>query len=322
LARKQVRKNYLKNSLARRKQRFIGRCLLGLKIVLLVGGLTGTSLLLILAYDTVTQSSYFEAKTITVEGNRELSKESILELVGLKLRDNILSVNVNTLRHRLIANPWVAAAEIQRTLPDAIHIRVKERVPIAIVDLERLFYVDEKGEIFKPAESSDKARVPIVTGLSVSGFDFGDPWRSPQFKAVMDMLRLSRGHDSVIPFASLHRVHVDRDMGLTLFATLEPYSPPARSMCTPALASATDGGRPARPSPAAIKVGFGGYESKFSRLRDIFSYLKQESGFLNLQFVDLDDTDRIVVRPSVAGQPGGPSVAEGCDLGSGRRKEV
>jgi cell division protein FtsQ len=322
LARKQVRKNYFKNSLSRRKQRFIGRCLLGLKIVLLVGGLTGTSLLLILAYDTVTQSSYFEAKMITVEGTRELSKGKVLELAGLKLGDNILSVNVHTLRDRLMANPWIAAADIERTLPDAIHIQIRERVPMAIVDLERLFYLDENGAIFKLAESSDKARVPIVTGLSLSAFDLSDPWRSPLFGAVMDVLRLSRGHDSVIPFESLHRVHVDRDMGLTLFATLEPYSPPALPICMPALASTAGGGGPAGPNPAAIKVGFGSYESKFSRLRDIVSYLKRDSGFLNLQFVDLDDTDRIVVKPSVGGQPGSPSVADGCGLGSSRRKEV
>ncbi|UCD87126.1 MAG: FtsQ-type POTRA domain-containing protein [Desulfobacterales bacterium] len=131
--------------------------------------MAGISLLLILAYDAVTQTSYFEAHEITVEGNKELSKQTVLKQAGLKLHENILAVNLNTIRYRLMAHPWVASAAIERALPDTIHIRVKERVPIAIVDLDRLFYVDERGEIFKPVESSDRVRVPVVTGLSLSG---------------------------------------------------------------------------------------------------------------------------------------------------------
>ena len=283
-----------------------------------MGGLIGTSLLLILVYDAVTQSPYFEAKKITVEGCRELSRGRILKLTGLKLHDNILSVNVKTLQHTLVADPWIAAAEIERTLPDEIHIRVRERVPIAIVDLGGLYYLDENGEIFKPAEVSDKARGPIVTGLSLAGFDFENPWGSRLFKSVMEALHLCRRHDSVIPFASLHRIHVDRDIGLTLYASLAPYHSLPTLMCTPAVAGSAEG----RISPAAIKVGFGRYESKFSRLRDMVSYLKRQDGFLNLQYVDLDDADRVVVRPSVAGQAGTPSVAGGSGTGLDRRKEV
>jgi len=318
LAKKKTRKNHYKNSLAQRRQRVLGRILTGVKILFLMAGLIGTSLLLILAYDAVTQSPYFEAKKITVEGCRELSRGKILKLTGLKLHDNILSVNVKTLRNTLVADAWIAAAEIERTLPDEIHIRVRERVPIAIVDLEGPYYIDENGEIFKPVEASDKARGPIVTGLSLAGFDVENPWGSRLFKSVMEALHLCRRHDSVIPFAALHRVHVDRDMGLTLYASIAPYDSPAMPMCTPAVAGSAEGGI----SPAAIKVGFGRYESKFSRLRDMVSYLKREDGFLNLQYVDLGDIDRVVVRPSVAGQAGIPSVAGGSDTGSDRRKEV
>jgi cell division protein FtsQ len=319
LAKKKTRKNYFKNSLAQRRQRFWGRIFTGVKILGLMGGLIGTSLLLILVYDAVTQSPYFEAKKITVEGCRRLSSEGILKLTGLKLKDNILSVNMKTLQHTLVADPWIAAAEIERTLPDEIHIRIRERVPMAIVDLEGLYYLDENGEIFKPVEDSDKVMVPVVTGLSLAGFNFENPRRrSHLFKSVMEALHLCRRHDTAIPFAALHRVHVDRDIGLTLYASLAPYDLPPTAMCTPAVAGRTQSGI----GPAAIKVGFGRYESKFSRLRDMVSYLKQKDGFLNLQYVDLDDTDRVVVRPSVAGQDGIPSVAGGSETGMERRKEV
>lgn len=320
LARKQARNNYYKNSRAKRRQRVIRRCLLGLKIMFLVGGIAGTSILLILAYDAVTQSSYFEAQTITVQGNQRLSKETILKQAGLKPHENILSVNVNTLRYRLLVHPWVAAAEIERELPDAIHIRVKERVPIAIVDLNRPFYVDEEGEIFKPVEPSDKDGVPVVSGFALSDIDLNDPWRSRLFRAVMEVLRLNRLHQDLIPI--LHRIHIDREMGLTLSAFFPPCDPSATLDGVPPFARKADMRIQTGRSEVAIKVGFGDYESKYSRLRDIISYFKKETGFLNLQSIDLNDSDRVVVRPSLAGQAGRCSVAEGSDLWPSRRKEV
>ena len=289
---------------------------MGLKIVFLFGSIAGTSMLLILAYDAVTQSSYFEAKTIAVHGNQRLSKERILKQAGLKLHDNILSVNVNTLRGRLVVHPWIAAAEIERELPDTIHIRIKERVPIAIVDLNRPFYIDEEGEIFKRVESSDKVRVPVVTGLSLSDIDFNDPWRSRLFRAVMKALRLNRVYQDVIPL--LHRIHVDKEMGLTLHAFFSPHSPPVTPECVPTFAGGIHAGR----GEVTIKVGFGDYESKYSRLRDMISYLNKERGGLNLQSIDLNDLDRVVVRPSLAGHSGRRSVAGGRDLLRSRQKEV
>ncbi|UCG80477.1 MAG: FtsQ-type POTRA domain-containing protein [Desulfobacterales bacterium] len=322
MARKQVRKNYYKNSLAQRRQRFIGRCLLSLKIMLLTGGMAGISLLLILAYDAVTQTSYFEAHEITVEGNKELSKQTVLKQAGLKLHENILAVNLNTIRYRLMAHPWVASAAIERALPDTIHIRVKERVPIAIVDLDRLFYVDERGEIFKPVESSDRVRVPVVTGLSLSGIEIEDLWSSPLLLAVMEVLRLSRHHEDTIPCYALHRVHVDREMGVTLYASLAPRNPSVTPVCALTYAIKAPKEQRAVPSAVTIKVGFGGYESKFRRLRHLASYLKQEDGLLNLEFIDLNDSDRVVVRPSLAGQVERRSVAGGRDKWSSQRKEV
>jgi len=289
---------------------------MGLKIVFLFGSIAGTSILLILAYDAVTQSSYFEAQTIAIQGNQRLSKDRILKQAGLKLHDNILSVNVNTLRGRLTVHPWIAAAEIERELPDTIHIRIKERVPIAIVDLNRPFYLDEEGEIFKRVESSDKVRVPVVTGLSLSDIDLNDPWRSRLFRAVMEALRLNRLHQDVIPL--LHRIHVDKEMGLTLHAFFLPHGPSATPECVPTIVGRIHAGR----REVAIKVGFGDYGPKYNRLRDMISYLNKEGGVLNLQSIDLNDLDRVVVRPSLAGHSGRRSVAGGRDLLRSRQKEV
>ena len=139
-ARKNIRKNYYKNSGAQKRQAIISHCLMSLKIILLAGGMVGTSLILIFVYDALTQSSYFKAQTITVQGNQRFSQEAIIKQAGLKINDNILSANLNTIRNRLMSHAWIAAVKIERELPDTIHIQIRERTPIAIVSLNRLFF--------------------------------------------------------------------------------------------------------------------------------------------------------------------------------------
>jgi cell division protein FtsQ len=271
LAKKRVRRNYYKNSGSRKKARILSRMLFGARLVLLVACMGGTSLLFILAHDALTQSSHFEARQITVEGNARLSKEAVLRQAGVKLNDNILAINLKVLRDNLLGDPWIAQAEVERELPGAIHIRIKEQVPVAVIELNRPYFLSEAGQIFKPVEPSDYTDVPVVTGLKLSDIDPGNPGRSLALGAIMEVIRLTRLHGSVLPSYSVHGIHADSELGLTLFGF---------------------------PNKMVIKLGFEDYESKFDRLRDMIAYLTPEDGLQHVGCVDLNDRDRVVIEPS------------------------
>jgi hypothetical protein len=105
------------------------------------------------------------------------------------------------------------------------------------------------------------------------------------FKAMMKVLHLSRLHGSVLPLDAIHEVQADPEMGLTLVGFDEGL---------------------------AIKLGFGDYEAKFNRLRDMMSYFRRGDELLHIACVDLNDLERMVVRPT-----GGVSI-----LGVAYRKEI
>jgi cell division septal protein FtsQ len=275
--------------------------------VLLFAGFVATSLLLILVYDAITQSPYFEAQRITVKGNRRLSERTILQQTNLKLHDNILSVNVSAIRSKILVNPWIASVDVNRELPDAIHIQVKEHVPIAIIDFDEPRYINEDGEIFNAVVSSDKADLPVVTGLK-SDLDPDDPWRSRLYKAVMEALRLSRSYSDMTTLHAVDRIHVDKEMGLTLHVSF-----PQSNACVPAdfaslFSVEPDPSQQKRPDPVEIKIGHGGYASKYERLRYIVSLLSREGSPLGLESIDLNDVDRVVVKRAPSGQGGKRSV--------------
>ena len=236
--------------------------------------LGGTSFLFILIHDALVQSTYFEAKHIVVEGNRKLSKQEIIEQGSLALGDNILNINLKILHHRLIANPWIAAADVKRDLPDTIRIRIRENVPVAIVELDRPFLLNESGQVFKTLDASENIGVPVVTGLRPADIDPNGFRHSRAIEAVQEVLQLTKHHKSVLPTVMIERVHVDHEMGLTL-----------------------QGGG----GCLAIRLGFGEYGAKFNRLKEMVDYLRSGDQLLRVGLMDLHDMDRVIVRPAQRG---------------------
>jgi len=269
LARRRVRKNLYKDSRAKRWKEVKERLFLTFKILLTMTTVCLLSLICILVYETLTQSPYFNARLILVEGNHKLSRNEVLQLTHLSPGMNILAVNLSGVRKRLLAHPLIATADVQRKLPDTIHIHIEERIPIARFDFGRGFYLDTRGEIFSYCDQLKRISVPLITGLEISDITSSKNYSS-EFKSIMKVLRLTRLDGSILPLSLIKRIHVDQDMGLTLFM---------------------------RNGNTKIRLGFGHYRAKFNRLRDVFYYLKQGDRTLYPRFVDVEDVDRVVVKP-------------------------
>jgi len=118
-------------------------------------GTTGTTFLFLISFsfifshDFLTQCDYFNADILTIQGTRRLSETQVVKQSQIHKGINILSVHLETVRKRLIANPWIADAEVSRELPNGIHIRITEHQPLAMLNLGRKFLINTAGEIFK-----------------------------------------------------------------------------------------------------------------------------------------------------------------------------
>ena len=74
----------------------------------------------IFGYDLLTQCEYFKIRNLNIEGNRMLTREQVAELAKINENINIFSVNLSITRKKLLANPWIAAAEVIREIPDIL----------------------------------------------------------------------------------------------------------------------------------------------------------------------------------------------------------
>jgi len=285
--RQQPRKNYRKGTRRKRRFAFLRRLATGFYVIAGVAALLITSVLFVFVYDVITQCDYFKAKSLKIEGVQRLSQNQIIEAARVKKGMNVLDVNLAMARKRLLAQPWIADAEIRREIPAGLYIKVQEHSPLAIIDLGRKFLINENGRVFKEWTDTDPANLPVVSGLALSDIrihgetaaqpslkgrnpsQLNRPQNDP-FEAVMQVLRLGGQTRSVLSNRNIRQIKVDREIGITLVAF--------KQMKT-------------------IELGYYNYPLKFNMLKDILSYGKHRRSFPEFDRIDLNNVNRIVVNP-------------------------
>ncbi len=119
-----------------------------------------------LGWQQVFASERLRVAQLEVHGNHFLSEGEVRELIGPALGENVLTLDIEALKGRLRASPWVAEAVVSRRLPAALRVEIHERVPLALAELDRLYLMDADGgliEIYGPRTAAFD--LPIVRGL-------------------------------------------------------------------------------------------------------------------------------------------------------------
>jgi cell division septal protein FtsQ len=132
----------------------------------ITGGCLVAAFLLWSAYANVMASERLKVDRVEVRGSRFLSEGEVRELLGPAVGENILGLDIESLKGRLRASPWVADATVSRTLPDTLRVDVREREPLALAELERLYLMDADGtviDLYGPRTAGFD--LPIVRGL-------------------------------------------------------------------------------------------------------------------------------------------------------------
>lgn len=248
------------------------------------------SSIFILGYDFLTQHDYFRAEKIEVDGIRRLTRQAVIDAARITKGANILSINLATTRKRLLAHPLIAEADVRRVFPSRIRLSVREHEPLAILDLGRQFVINTRGNIFREKGPSSRNDLPVITGLRFTDINVPEQPYNVAFNAVMEILMLGQERQSVLPNRMIKRIHVDHEIGLTLY-TVDPIK--------------------------TIKLGYHDYPTKYQRLKNILHFLEVRPGFSDLDSIDLNNLDRIVVNPSRR-EPSTVDHKEVQDAGTGR----
>jgi cell division protein FtsQ len=188
---------------------------------------------------TVASSSLLRVEELQVAGNVRMSRGEVVALVdGLRGR-NILAVQLDEWRQRLLECPWVADAALRRSLPATVEITIVERTPLAIGRMgEELYLVDDRGAIIDDwGPRYEDLDLPILDGLGgrsagpdedarragLAGRLLQDVRRQPDVARRISQVNVSDPHNAVVIVdQDTARVRLgDRDFLARLRAYLE-----------------------------------------------------------------------------------------------------
>ena len=210
-----------------------------------------------------------KAARVTVQGNSIITEEQIRTQAEINNESKLFDIDLFAVRRRIEQNPFIRSASVSREVPNRIAIRIEERVPIAAVVLDKVFYFDAEGYVLPPTRSENIFDLPVLTGL----FQRGElvPGRRYSTTNVQDALAILRMAQQVGDqlYRRISEVHVEADKDI-IFHTAEFGVP--------------------------VIFGRGDTAAKLVKFDTFWREFVLHHGAHELRFVDLRYRDQVVVR--------------------------
>ncbi|UCD71874.1 MAG: FtsQ-type POTRA domain-containing protein [Syntrophobacterales bacterium] len=233
------------------------------KLVLIIAVL---AFILRFAYGYMMDSYLLALRKVTIEGCQKTFERELLSMTKLDRKSNILSIDLAKLRSTVEAHPWIERAEIRRIFPDRISIKIVERQPVAIILLDRLYYIDGQGVIFARVPKGHQIDHPVLTGLHQDDFK-AHPDQSREL--VSKALRLVRSMEGgeVLSQKDVSEIHMDKTFGISIYTNDDAIE---------------------------IKLGIDHYEAKWKRLERVWRHLQARP--LKPAYIDCNYERRVIVK--------------------------
>ncbi len=107
---------------------------------------------------------------IQITGNKFVTRAQIMRVMGGDIGRNVFFVPLEQRKEKLEEIPWVESASVMRFLPNHLRVDIRERVPVAFVQLgSRVELIDAGGVIMNmPTGTQGNWSFPVITGMSES----------------------------------------------------------------------------------------------------------------------------------------------------------
>ncbi|MCL7744508.1 cell division protein FtsQ/DivIB [Guyparkeria hydrothermalis] len=115
--------------------------------------------------------------SIEIDGaNRFVTAEAVRTELEPAKGQSIWSVDIEELRHRLLANGWLTEVRIERQWPDRLVVRLATHRPIAAWNEKRL--LSAAGRVFEPQDRPADLELPELAGPSGSQWSVWERYTS------------------------------------------------------------------------------------------------------------------------------------------------
>jgi cell division protein FtsQ len=215
----------------------------------------------------IAESKTFYTRRIEVLGNELLTKDEILHLGGLTPHSSIWKRDLCQVTEGIRVNPFVETVEVERLLPDVLRIRIEEKHPVALLNLQGMFYcIDEDGLVL-PSKPGKLYDLPVISGDFQGGVSVGSQAGGKRVQEGLGFLMfVFRSRPEM--YSRISEVVVGKPEGLILYTSK---------------------------AGVPVRVGTGGYTRKILYLEAILDKLAANKDLSRVHYIDLRFEDQVVV---------------------------
>lgn len=113
----------------------------------------------------LTSSIGFAIADVEISGHNQTSEIDIIAALGLDATSSLVGFDTVEARAKLVALPWISAAEVTKLYPNGLSLKIEERKPFAIWQHdEELSLIEEDGHVIVPFAHQEFSGLPLVTG--------------------------------------------------------------------------------------------------------------------------------------------------------------
>lgn len=120
------------------------------------------------------RSQLFEIRSIEVIGAERLTPAAVRARAAVPDGATLLRFPARDIKERLLSYAWIEDAQVTRSFPDALRIRIVEREPVAVVDTgDKFWVVDTTGVVLGEQSLEETTTLPIVRDIPGLGLKAG-----------------------------------------------------------------------------------------------------------------------------------------------------
>ncbi len=212
------------------------------------------------------ESVSFRVRRVHVVGNVHISKTDILKRAHIPISQKIWSIDLQQAEMGILENRFVKSVQVFRSFPDAIHIEIEERNPIALLKVHGSLYVLDQEAVLLPS-ASQYYDLPVVCGPVRGSLEIGCPVESMEIRNAIHFLQFVR-QDRPRLYADISEVITEKPEGLLL------YLSSVRTL---------------------VKIGRGEFEWKVRYLDAVLDELRRESFASPVKYLDLRFQGQVIV---------------------------
>ncbi|MCK4538092.1 MAG: cell division protein FtsQ/DivIB [Candidatus Krumholzibacteria bacterium] len=229
------------------------------RVLLAVLGSLGSAVIIYIFFFTTA----FELREVRLHGGRYLPADSLQPVADRYIGSNVFMVPLSELGSRLMAHSQVYQADFRRRPLHRIDCYIQERVPVALLALEKMTAVDDEGVLLLNGETEWEVDLPVITGISLK--ETGTEAGKKMITNSLKVLRLLKEFD-FSPAQQLSEIHIDGEDILLVWMS----------------------------EGTIVQLGRSDYLDRVRKFRAVYSALQEDGEFP--EFIDLRFDRQVVIR--------------------------